>query len=66
MLNTVDAITLNNKIYFCLNSNEDIHTDQQPQQLIQDVEGLGRFFAVYITLKSFSCYLNYRVFSLRI
>lgn len=25
-------------------SNEDIHTDQQPQQLIQDVEGLGRFF----------------------
>lgn len=44
MLNAFDAMTLNHKIYFCLNSNEDIHTDQQPQQLIQDVEGLGRFF----------------------
>lgn len=52
MLNTVDAITLNNKIYFCLNSNEDIDTDQLPHQLMQgELEGFERFF--FLSLFSF-------------
>lgn len=45
MLNAFNAITLNNEIYFCLNSNEDIDTDQLPQQLMQgELEGYERFF----------------------
>lgn len=53
MLNAFDAITLNNKMYFCLNSNEDIDTDQLPQQLMQgELEGYERFFSVYLVFKS--------------
>lgn len=45
MLNAFNAITLNNEIYYCLNSNEDIDTDQLPQQLMQgELEGYERFF----------------------
>lgn len=59
MLNAFDAITFNNKKYFCLNSNEDIDTDQLPQQLMQDeLEGYERFFSVYLVFKSYSCYLK--------
>lgn len=60
MLNAVDAITLNNKIYFCLNSNEDIDTNQLPQQLMKgELEGYERcFFSVYLAFKSYSCYLK--------
>lgn len=52
MLNAVDAITLNNKIYFCLNSNEDIDTNQLPQQLMKgELEGYERCF--FFSLFSF-------------
>lgn len=64
MLNAVDAITLNNKIYFCLNSNEDIDTNQLPQQLMKgELEGYERcFFSVYLAFKSYSCYLKQGVY----
>lgn len=52
MLNAFNAITLNNEIYFCLNSNEDIDTDQLPQQLMQgELEGYERFFFSLFSLQ---------------
>lgn len=52
MLNAFNAITLNNEIYYCLNSNEDIDTDQLPQQLMQgELEGYERFFFSLFSLQ---------------
>lgn len=52
MLNAFNAITLNNEIYFCLNSNEDIDTEQLPQQLMQgELEGYERFFFSLFSLQ---------------
>lgn len=59
MLNAFNAITLNNEIYFCLNSNEDIDTDQLPQLVMQgELDGYERFLSVYLAFKSYSCYLK--------